>query len=132
MVPPYCTQPPPSLSLLVLILFLSLILPSTQLEVETKIDLDGPKVCVWSENVLPKNVAAMCNHRGLLYVAGQFNRFGDEEVRSFVILDAKDGKVVWAKSKVRIDEKRKGGARATWYDILLEVHIMQRGVLLMT
>eukprot|EP00520_Triparma_pacifica_P017657 CAMPEP_0118644358 /NCGR_PEP_ID=MMETSP0785-20121206/6903_1 /TAXON_ID=91992 /ORGANISM="Bolidomonas pacifica, Strain CCMP 1866" /LENGTH=1398 /DNA_ID=CAMNT_0006536125 /DNA_START=280 /DNA_END=4473 /DNA_ORIENTATION=+ len=42
----------------------------------------------------------MCKHRGKLYVAGQFNRFGDEEVRSFVVLDEEDGKVLWAKSMV--------------------------------
>jgi len=90
---------------LFLAVLLSVFIPSSQLQVDTNVDKDGPKVCVWSENVLPKNVAAMCTHRGKLYVTGQFNRFGDEVVRSFVILDAKDGQILWAKSKVGANSK---------------------------
>ncbi|GMI05091.1 hypothetical protein TrVE_jg12245 [Triparma verrucosa] len=29
----------------------------------------------------------MCQHRGLWYIGGQFNRFGDQEAKSFVVLD---------------------------------------------
>ena len=51
---------------------------SLALKVNTEITEQGPKVCVWSENIVPENVASMCQHRGLWYIGGQFNRFGDQ------------------------------------------------------
>jgi len=70
-----------------LLLGLLLIHASLGLKVETKIETQGPKVCIWSENIIPKNIASMCKHRGLWYVAGQFNRFADQQAKSFVVLD---------------------------------------------
>ena len=71
-----------------LLLGLLLIQAALGLQVETNIDgQEGPKVCIWSENIIPKNIASVCKHRGLWYIAGQFNRFADEQAKSFVVLD---------------------------------------------
>ncbi|GMH67330.1 hypothetical protein TL16_g04649 [Triparma laevis f. inornata] len=75
---------PSTPTILTLLYFLPALLA---LKVSTEIGEEGPKVCVWSENIVPENVAAMCQHRGLYYIAGQFNRFGYEEAKSFVVLD---------------------------------------------
>ncbi len=76
------------------LLLLLLVSPCTSIEVKTDLGDSGPRVCVWSDNVLPKNVASMCTHRGRRYIAGQFNRFFDQPAKSFAVLEGDDNTLV--------------------------------------
>ena len=78
-----------------ILLAVGLLLPTFRaIDVETEIGADGPKVCIWSDNVLPKNVAVMCTHRGKRYISGQFNRFLDVPAKSFVVLNGNNTEVM--------------------------------------
>ena len=68
---------------------------SNAIKIETKMSTSGPSVCLTSSAVVTKYVNVMCEHRGILYVGGQFNRWGTQNASSFVGLNATTFEVVY-------------------------------------
>ena len=56
--------------------------------------LPSPQLCFTSEDIVPKYVNSICQHRAKTYIGGFFNRFGDKSVQHFVVLDSED-KIDW-------------------------------------
>ncbi|GMH91587.1 hypothetical protein TrST_g4259 [Triparma strigata] len=80
-------------SLTVLLLSLSFQL-AYPYEVQLEISGTLPQLCFTSEDIVPKYVNSICQHRDKTYIGGFFNRFGDKSVQHFVVLDSED-KIDW-------------------------------------
>ena len=81
--------------LLLVLTFFVLLGNANAIEIETKMSTTGPAVCLSSSAVVTKYVNVMCEHRGILYVGGQFNRWGTQNASSFIGLNASTFEVVY-------------------------------------